>query len=149
MSTKDRTDRTKDHTDHTDRTDRTDSRDHLKGTARTALWASVFGGAGVLHFAQRRIFDSLVPEELPGERRYWTWGSGVMELMLAAAIIRPTSRAQVGTPAAWFLAGVWPGNIKMACDWQRDDRKSTAMKVGAWARVIAQAPMIASVRKLK
>lgn len=130
-----------------------DTRDNQDGsvrdTIRTAVWATVFGGAGVLHFAQRRFFDGLVPEELPGERKYWTWGSGVLELGLAAAIVIPGTRAVIGTPAAWFLAGVWPGNIKMALDWQRSSRTSTLMKVGAWARVAAQVPMIASVRRLR
>ena len=115
---------------------------------RAAVWATVFGGAGVLHFARRRVFDSIVPEELPGEQRYWTWGSGVLELALAAAIANPSTRAAAARPAAVFLLGVWPGNIKMAVDWQRSDKMSALMKAGAWVRVAAQVPMIASVSRL-
>ncbi|MDN5581389.1 MAG: DoxX family protein [Corynebacterium sp.] len=116
--------------------------------ARAAVWATVFGGAGVLHFAQRRFFDSIVPEELPGEQKYWTWGSGVIELALAAAIANPSTRAASAKPASLFLLGVWPGNIKMAIDWQASDSKSTLFKAGAWARVAGQVPMIVSTSRL-
>lgn len=124
------------------------STDRNTQTARAAVWATVFGGAGVLHFARHRFFDSIVPEELPGEQKYWTWGSGVLELALAAAIANPSTRAAAARPAALFLLGVWPGNIKMAVDWQRSKKTSALMKAGAWARVAAQVPMIASVAKL-
>jgi uncharacterized membrane protein len=119
-----------------------------QATTRAAVWATVFGGAGVLHFAQRRAFDSLVPEGLPGERRYWTWGSGVVELGLAAAIANPSTRTSAATPATLFLLAVWPGNIKMALDWQRSGSKNTLMTIGGWARVAGQVPMMLSTRKL-
>ncbi len=122
--------------------------DNSRATTRARVWATVFGGAGVLHFAQRRFYDSLVPEELPGEQKYWTWGSGVVELALAAAIANPSTRAAAATPATLFLLGVWPGNIKMALDWQGSGKKSTLMKIGGWARVAGQVPMILSTRKL-
>lgn len=117
--------------------------------ARAAVWTTVFGGAGVLHFGARRFFDTLIPEQLPGEARLWTWGSGLVEFGLAAAIANPKTRAKVAKPAAAFLLGVLPGNVKMAVDWQVDDRKSTAMKVGGWVRVAAQVPMIGSVLRLR
>lgn len=115
---------------------------------RTAVWTTVFGGAGVLHFLRPQLFDALVPEELPGQRRYWTWGSGVLELTLAAAVAVPRTRAVIGRPAAVFLLGVLPGNVKMAVDWQRDGRKPPLLRAGAWARVAGQFPMIASVLRL-
>ncbi|AGP31785.1 DoxX family protein [Corynebacterium terpenotabidum] len=117
-------------------------------TVRTAVWASVFGGAGVLHFAVRPFYDTLVPEQLPGEAKYWTWGSGVLEFALAAAIANPGTRKKAARPAAAFLLGVLPGNVKMALDWQKDDRKSPALKAGGWARVALQFPMIASVLRV-
>lgn len=117
--------------------------------ARAAVWSTVFGGAGVLHFGARRFYDTLIPEQLPGEARYWTWGSGLVEFGLAAAIANPKTRAKVAGPAAAFLVGVLPGNVKMAMDWQVDDRKSTVMKIGGWARVAAQLPMIISVLRLR
>lgn len=117
--------------------------------ARAAVWTTVFGGAGVLHVGARRFYDTLIPEQLPGKAKYWTWGSGLVEFGLAAAIANPKTRAKVAGPAAAFLVGVLPGNVKMAMDWQVDDRKSTVMKIGGWARVAAQLPMIASVLRLQ
>lgn len=129
------------------------SRGDLKDRARVAIWTTVFGGAGVLHFAAHQLFDPLVPEQLPGEQRYWTWGSGALELALAAAIANPGTRARAALPAAVFLAGVLPGNVKMALDWQKDSqndsRKSPLLAAGAWLRVAGQLPMIGSVLRLR
>ncbi|MDO4630895.1 MAG: hypothetical protein Q4A82_01180 [Corynebacterium sp.] len=116
---------------------------------RVALWTIIFGSAGIMHFTAREGFDSIVPPALPGAAKYWTWGSGILELALAAAIANPKTRAKAATQAALFLLGVWPGNIQMALDWQRAEDKSVPMKIGAWARVIGQIPMMRSVKKLK
>ena len=51
-------------------------------TIRRTAWAGVFGFAGVMHFAQPKPFDTLIPPELPGGRRLWTYGSGAVELAL-------------------------------------------------------------------
>ena len=115
---------------------------------RRAIWAGVFGFAGVMHFAQPKPFDTLVPPELPGGRRVWTYGSGAVELALGAAIAGSltgrTSRsyeAAVSTTATAFLAGVWPGNIKMAVDWRDKPWPAQAVAIG---RVPLQIPLIRS-----
>ncbi len=119
---------------------------------RRAIWAGVFGFAGVMHFAQPKPFDTLVPPELPGGRRVWTYGSGAVELALGAAIAGSltgrTSRsyeAAVSTTATAFLAGVWPGNIKMAWDWRNKDLTERSI---AFVRVPLQLPMMYSTWKL-
>lgn len=133
-----------------------------KSIIRSLVWTQVFGTAGVLHFVKPEVFDDLVPEELPGTRRDWTLGSGIMELGLAGLIggltaaatlgkkstaerAQRTLNSTVGPAAALFLLGVWPGNIKMAWDF----RKKTAVpKAIAFARVPAQLPMMKSVLRL-
>lgn len=123
-----------------------------KLNTRKTIWASVFGVAGVLHFAQPKFFDALVPRELPGGRRVWTHGSGVAELALSAGIggtaIADSRRydAAVATAATAFLAGVWPGNIKMAWDWRT---QSAVPRAIAFARVPMQLPMMHSTWKLQ
>jgi uncharacterized membrane protein len=124
------------------------STDKNTDTGRAAVWSTVFGGAGVLHFAARRFYDTLIPEQLPGEAKFWTWGSALIEFGLAAAIANPKTRAKAARPAAAFLVGVLPGNVKMAMDWQIDDRKSPLLKAGGWLRVAAQVPMIISVLRV-
>ena len=129
---------------------------------RSVVWAQVFGTAGVLHFVKPEVFDDLIPQELPGHRRDWTLGSGVMELGLAGLIGGLTAatafgkkstaqRAQralngaVGPATALFLLGVWPGNIKMAWDYRK---KSAVPKAIAFVRVPAQIPMMKSALRL-
>ena len=75
--------------------------------ARGAVWATVFGVAGVLHFAQPKPFDGLVPEGLPGSPRFYTYASGVAELALSAVIAGCTAvdAAQTKSEGAAELAG--------------------------------------------
>ncbi|KAB1502853.1 hypothetical protein F7230_07610 [Corynebacterium sp. 320] len=126
--------------------------------ARVAVWSSVFLGAGVLHFVKPKPFDSLVPAQLPGTRRDWTLASGVMEIGLGASILttatvpalRSTLHTVVGPATAIFLAGVWPGNIKMMVDYlaTSNPKISTTAKAIAVARVPMQIPMMRSVLRL-
>ena len=48
------------------------------------FYTILFGFAGVMHFIRPATFDALVPEQLPGRQRTWTYGSGVCELVAAA-----------------------------------------------------------------
>lgn len=120
-----------------------------QGIVRKAVWAGVFGAAGVLHFAKPETFDALVPEELPGGQRFWTYASGVGELALAGAIagsmVRPEWSRGAGLSSTAFLAGVWPGNIKMAWDWRN---RAPRPKAIAFARVPMQLPMMWSTWKI-
>ncbi|MEO5312239.1 hypothetical protein [Corynebacterium sp. c24Ua_83] len=120
---------------------------------RSAVWGTVFGTAGVLHFVKPEGFDRIVPEELPGTPRAWTLGSGAMEIALATSIAvcslkpewRGALRSTIAPAAALFLVGVLPGNIKMAWDWRAKPQPARAI---AFARVPLQLPMILSVAKL-
>ena len=44
-------------------------------------------GMGVLHFVAPKPFDSIIPEELPGSARFYTYASGVAELGTGALLI--------------------------------------------------------------
>lgn len=117
---------------------------------RAGAWAGVFGAAGVLHFVRPAIFDALVPPDLPGSQRAWTYGSGVAELAMSAALLstfaRPDARPAVGVAGAALLAAVWPGNIKMAWDWRNKPMLPRAI---AFARVPLQVPMALSLLSLR
>ena len=117
---------------------------------RAGAWAAAFGAAGVLHFVRPKVFDALVPPDLPGSQRDWTYGSGVAELALSAALLstfaRPDFRPAVGMVGAAFLAAVWPGNIKMAWDWRTKPPRPRAL---AFARVPLQIPMVLSLLSLR
>jgi uncharacterized membrane protein len=104
------------------------------------LLAGLLGGAGVLHFVAPKPFDALVPDRLPGSRRFWTRASGAAELTCAAAVAAPRTRRLGGAAAALFVA-VLPGNVKMALDYQRAG-KPVAHRAVAWARLPLQVPLV-------
>lgn len=87
---------------------------------RTALaLAALCGGMGVLHFAKPEPFDSIIPPQLPGTPRAWTYGSGVAELATAGLLAAPHTRRLGGRVASALFVGVFPGNLYMAWLWRR------------------------------
>lgn len=99
----------------------------------------VFGGAGVLHFVKPEPFDGIVPEQLPGSARTYTYVSGVAELATAALLANTKTRASGGAVAAALLLAVWPANFNMAWQWRN---KPWYLQAGAIARLPMQIPMI-------
>lgn len=96
-------------------------------------------GAGVLHFVRPKPFDSLIPEQLPGSARAWTYGSGVAELATAALIAVPKTRRLGGRVASLLFVGVFPGNVKMAWDWRNRSWQWQSVSI---ARLPLQADLI-------
>ncbi|WP_205708156.1 hypothetical protein, partial [Kineococcus vitellinus] len=78
--------------------------------------AALLAGAGTAHLVRPGGFDAIVPRALPGPARWWTTGSGVVELVLAAGLALPPTRRAAGAAAAAFLVAVWPANAQMAAD---------------------------------
>lgn len=114
-----------------------------RGSARPAhALAGALAFMGVLHFAKPEPFDSLIPEQLPGGKRFWTQASGVAELACAATVAAPKTRRTGALATALFIIGVFPGNVKMAMDYQRK-QKPLPMRAVAWARLPMQWPLIA------
>ncbi|MGW3995134.1 DoxX family protein [Amycolatopsis sp. NPDC004772] len=108
--------------------------------------AGALGFMGVLHFAVPKPFDGLIPASLPGSRRAWTYGSGVAELAVAAAVATPRTRRLGGLAAALLFLGVFPGNVKMALDAASAPAPQRAI---AWARLPLQWPLIAWALKVR
>ncbi|WP_326568501.1 hypothetical protein VSH64_43215 [Amycolatopsis rhabdoformis] len=113
-----------------------------KRPQRPAYWLAGFlASAGVMHFVRPKQYDALVPKELPGERRQWTYASGAVELGVAAAIALPKTRRLGGFAAALLFVGVFPGNVKMALDYERT-KKPLQVRAAAWFRLTAQWPLV-------
>ena len=87
-------------------------------TAKAVTGAFVV--SGVIHLVKPEVFEPLVPEQLPGSQRQWVLWSGVAELACAAGMVRPRTRKAAAYASVALLAGVFPGNAKMAYDAQRD-----------------------------
>ena len=80
---------------------------------------------GIAHFIFPKPLNAIVPSFLPGDPRFYTYASGVAEIVIAIGLFTPLSLTIAGTPIrlisayaalALFIA-VYPANIKMALDW--------------------------------
>ncbi len=121
-----------------------------RGSARTARrLAAMLFGIGVLHFVAPAPFDSVIPKQLPGRPRLYTHGSGVAELVVAAALVTPRTRRLGGRLAEWLFIVVYPANIQMAVDWVRNDQLPAPLKAAALARLPLQLPMVLAARKVR
>ena len=78
--------------------------------------AALLALAGTSHLVRPAMYDGLVPPLLPGDARPWTLGSGVVELLVAAAVAAPRTRRAGGLAAAVLFVAVFPGNVWMAVE---------------------------------
>lgn len=101
--------------------------------------ARLLAGMGTLHFLAPKPFDAIVPRQLPGSPRTWTYASGVAELAVAAAVALPRTRRAGALAAAGLFAAVFPANLKMAHDWRH---RPAPLKAVAYARLPGQLPLI-------
>ena len=84
-------------------------------------------------------FDSIVPDEIPGSKRFWTYASGVAEVGIGAAVLVPRTRRTAAALAAALFIAVFPANVNMVRLWAD---KPSALKAIAWGRLPLQLPMI-------
>ena len=77
------------------------------------LLAALLAVAGLLHFVRPEPYDALIPPFLPAPRA-WTYGSGVAELVCAAAVATPRTRRRGALATAALLVAVFPANVYMA-----------------------------------
>ena len=101
--------------------------------------AALLTTTGVGHFVVPKPLDAMIPRALPGPPRAWTYGSGVAELAIAAALVVPRTRRLGGLAAAALFVGVFPGNVKMARDFRH---RPLPVRAAAYARLPLQAPLV-------
>ena len=111
-----------------------------RDSRRALSLAALLAGAGATHFTVPKFYDAMIPEQLPGRPRAWTYGSAVAEIATAAAVALPRTRRTGGLAAAVLFAAVLPGNVKMAVDARGSD--SSAYRAGTLLRLPMQAPLI-------
>lgn len=82
---------------------------------------SALAFAGVAHLTwARQEFQAQVPQSVPLDPDATVVASGVVEIALGTALVAARRRRRlVGTAAALFFAGVFPGNISQWLD-ERD-----------------------------
>ena len=94
--------------------------------------AFFLGLAGITHFANPSFFNDIVPPWLPPSPAFWTYISGVAELAVAIALIRPSTRRAGAIAAAWLFIAVYPANIYMVWDWRNE---AASQQFISWARL--------------
>jgi len=102
----------------------------------------ILGGAGVAHFAKPEFFDPIVPDWVPGSKRFVTYASGVVEVAAAALVLTPRTRRLGGWLALATFIGVYPANVQAALDGgMKDVKPPLDGPVAAWLRLPFQFPM--------
>ena len=102
-------------------------------------------GVGTTHFLMPKPFDDIVPAELPGSARFYTYASGVAEVTTGALLLSPRTRKVGALVAIAVFLGVYPANINMVRLWKD---KPLIMRLGAIARLPLQIPMITQAFKV-
>lgn len=101
--------------------------------------AALLLGMGTLHFVAPKPFDSIIPAELPGTARFYTYASGVGELATGALLAVPRTRRLGALAAVALFIAVFPGNLNMVRLWWD---KPWPLRFVAIARLPLQIPMI-------
>ena len=108
--------------------------------------AALLIGAGTTHFVAPTPFDTIIPAELPGNPRLYTYGSGVAEVTIGGLLLRRRTRRFAALAAAALFVAVFPANVNMVRLWWD---KPWPMRIAALARLPLQIPMITAALKVR
>jgi uncharacterized membrane protein len=102
-------------------------------TSRIAvIMGAAVTAAGITHFAAPEFFDEIVPPWLPPSPRFWTYASGVAEVIIGPALIWRRTRRRAALAAVALFIAVYPANLYMAWDWR--DRELSE-RIVSWIRL--------------
>jgi uncharacterized membrane protein len=108
--------------------------------------AALLLGLGTIHFVAPKPFDDIIPAELPGSPRFYTYASGVAELGIGGLLLVPRTRRLAALAAVALFIGVFPGNVNMVRLWWG---KPWPLRIFALARLPLQIPMITEALKIR
>jgi uncharacterized membrane protein len=118
-----------------------------RDASQTAAYriAALLLGVGTTHFLAPKPYDDIIPAELPGSPRFYTYASGVAEVGIGALLLPRRTRRLAALAAAALFVGVFPGNLNMVRLWWD---KPWPMRIVALARLPLQIPMITAALKV-
>jgi uncharacterized membrane protein len=90
------------------------------------------GFAGISHFANPSFFNDIVPPWLPPSPEFWTYISGIAEIIAAILLLRPATRRVGGIAALLLFIAVYPANLYMTWDWRNE---AASQQFISWARL--------------
>jgi uncharacterized membrane protein len=108
--------------------------------------ATLLIGIGTMHLLAPKPFDAIVPVELPGSQRFYTYASGIAEVITGALLLSKSSRRFGALVAAALFVAVFPANLNMVRLWWG---KPWPMRLIALARLPLQIPMITSALRIR
>jgi uncharacterized membrane protein len=108
--------------------------------------AALLLGVGTTHFLAPKPYDAIIPAELPGSPRLYTYVSGVAEVTIGALLLPRRTRRSAALAAAALFVAVFPGNLNMVRLWWD---KPWPMRIAAVARLPLQIPMITEALKVR
>jgi uncharacterized membrane protein len=108
--------------------------------------ATLLIGIGVTHFLAPKPFDDIVPVELPGSQRFYTYASGAAEVITGGLLLAKATRRLGALAAAVLFVAVFPANVNMVRLWW--DRP-WLMRLVALARLPLQIPMITYALRIR
>ena len=108
--------------------------------------AALLLGIGTVHFLAPKPFDDIIPAELPGSPRFYTYASGVAEVGIGALLLARRTRRSAALAAVALFVGVFPANVNMVRLWWD---KPWPMRIIALARLPLQIPMITEALKIR
>ena len=119
-----------------------------RDTSQTAAYriAALLLGVGTTHFLAPKQFDGIIPAELPGSPRFYTYASGVAEVTIGALLLARRTRRNAALAAVALFLGVFPANLNMVRLWWD---KPWPMRIVALARLPLQIPMITQALKIR
>ncbi len=119
-----------------------------RDTTQTAAYrvGAMLMGIGTVHFLAPKPFDTIVPAELPGSARLYTYASGVAEIAIGASLLPRRTRRPAALAAVLLFIGVFPANVNMVRLWWD---KPWPMRIAALARLPLQVPMIITALKIR
>jgi len=107
--------------------------------------AALLLGIGTVHFVAPKPFDGIIPAELPGSPRFYTYASGVAEIGIGGLLLVERTRRLAALAAVALFIAVFPGNVNMVRLWWD---KPWPMRIFALARLPLQIPMITAALKV-
>jgi uncharacterized membrane protein len=110
--------------------------------------AMLLAGSGAMHFAVPKFYDPMIPAQLPGSARSWTLGSGVVEIVVGAAVVNARTRRLGALAAALVFLGVFPANVKMALDAKKADA-AKPVQLATLGRLPLQVPLLAWAMRVR
>jgi len=108
--------------------------------------AALLLGVGTIHFLAPKQFDAIIPAELPGSPRFYTYASGVAEVAIGGLLLSGRTRRSAALAAVVLFVAVFPGNLNMVRLWWD---KPWPMRIAALARLPLQIPMITEALKVR